>query len=184
MNLTDPETKRLEELEKIVFKGIKTFSAVWEALLEIHDRALFREGYTSFTAYCQQRFGIQKAHAYRLLAAARHSERCLQLETSPPQTENQAREEVVAVKEALKKLPPKEQREAILAAEREAIEEARKPKVHGGAQQKDRLDSGLRAIRKASRIFDGFGPEGEPIVAKLEEARQAAESIIILRDAA
>lgn len=64
------ERSRLQELEALIEKGIQTFVDVGNALLEIRDKRLYRAEYPSFEAYCTQRWGFQRAHAYRLMGAA------------------------------------------------------------------------------------------------------------------
>lgn len=195
--LTRDEQNRLDALEKIIDSGLTKFQAVWAALLEIDESKLWREAYTSFNAYVRQRFDIERTHAHRLIAAARYSEKCSQLGTLPPSNEAQARAEMEALKQAelerrevrawrdeLKNLPTEEKRRQIMEAEREIIRRAREPKTISGAGQKDRFEAGLRCLRKAIRMFEGLGPEAEPVTSKIEEAIQEANAMVILPNAA
>lgn len=68
--LTERESKRLAICEKTIQEGLQTcFDTGW-ALIEIKDTNLYRENFDSFEEYCQGRFRIGKAHAYRLIASA------------------------------------------------------------------------------------------------------------------
>jgi hypothetical protein len=64
------EEARLEELEKIIAKGKKTFVEVGLALAEIRDLRLYKSEYSNFADYCREKWGWTKQHAYRLIEAA------------------------------------------------------------------------------------------------------------------
>lgn len=70
-NLTPQGRTDLAKLETVVREGAKTFLAVANALLEIHDRKLYKEYCSTFESYVQVRFGFTRAHAYRQIDAAR-----------------------------------------------------------------------------------------------------------------
>jgi hypothetical protein len=57
------------ELEAIVETGLRTYQSVGATLDQIHSRRLYKPQYKSFKAYLAQRWGISRAHAYRLMAA-------------------------------------------------------------------------------------------------------------------
>ena len=59
----------LLELEAIVETGLRTYQSVGATLDQIHSRRLYKPQYKSFKAYLAQRWGISRAHAYRLMAA-------------------------------------------------------------------------------------------------------------------
>jgi hypothetical protein len=71
-NLSTEETRpEIEKLESTIANGLKAFYEVGMALLEIRDRKLYKQhGYTQFEAYCQERWGMKRAHAYRLIGSA------------------------------------------------------------------------------------------------------------------
>lgn len=56
-----------------------------EALQEARQRKLYREQYSTFEEFCHAEFGMERAHAYRLLDAGKVFERlqCLPRETLP-----------------------------------------------------------------------------------------------------
>lgn len=63
--------ERFFELEKLIEKGLKAFYEVGKALTEIRDEKLYKEkGYSNFRKYCDQRWGLKKSHAYRVIKAA------------------------------------------------------------------------------------------------------------------
>ena len=65
-----PDTQpTLLELEAIVETGLRTYQSVGATLDQIHSRRLYKPQYKSFKAYLAQRWGISRAHAYRLMAA-------------------------------------------------------------------------------------------------------------------
>jgi hypothetical protein len=64
------EAERLEELEKTIARGKKTFVEVGLALAEIRDLRLYKLEYGGFEEYCQKKWGWTKQHAYRLIEAA------------------------------------------------------------------------------------------------------------------
>lgn len=83
-------TARLTELEAVIERGRAVFVEVGEALLEIRDHRLYRPDYPTFDAYCRERWGWSRVHAYRQIAAARVAA-MLPMGNSPA-TERQARE--------------------------------------------------------------------------------------------
>lgn len=67
--LTAPERSDLRRLEKVVEDGMQTFLEVGQALKEIRDAKLYREKWTTFDGYVEDRWEFQKRHAYRLIEA-------------------------------------------------------------------------------------------------------------------
>lgn len=61
---------RLTECEQIIERGLNTFVEVGNALLEIRDSRLYRDSHSTFEAYCQERWGMERRNAYRLIDAA------------------------------------------------------------------------------------------------------------------
>lgn len=64
------EGQRLDELEKIIARGKKTFVEVGVSLAEIRDLRLYKAEYGGFEEYCRVKWGWGKAYAYRLIDAA------------------------------------------------------------------------------------------------------------------
>lgn len=60
----------LAQNEKVIERGVATFLEVGRALLDIKDRALYREGFTTFEGYCKGRWQMSARHAYRMCDAA------------------------------------------------------------------------------------------------------------------
>jgi len=67
--LTAPERSDFRRLEKVVEDGMQTFLEVGQALKEIRDAKLYREKWTTFEGYVEDRWEFQKRHAYRLIEA-------------------------------------------------------------------------------------------------------------------
>jgi hypothetical protein len=68
--MTTHEERKLTECEHILSIGLATFFEVGAALLTIRDAQLYRGGYRNFEAYCNERWGIGRTHAWRLIGAA------------------------------------------------------------------------------------------------------------------
>ena len=99
------QRRTLAELEEIVQTGLATYQAVGAALDEIHERKLYRElGFKNFRTYLKERWGISRAHGYRLISAAKVAQECLQNGDTPPKNEFNARK---APKEKRAKREPK-----------------------------------------------------------------------------
>ena len=68
--LPEAERAELDRCEETIRKGLKTFFAVGTALVTIRDRRLYRASHPTFEAYCQQRWGIGRKYAWRVIGAA------------------------------------------------------------------------------------------------------------------
>jgi hypothetical protein len=115
-DLTDKTgDKKLVELEEIIEEGLRTFTAVGSALLQIRDGKLYQPQYSSFEDYCREKWDMEHSHAYRLMDSAKVM---ANLKTSPigevlPTNESQTRpltslspeQQVEAWKEATTKAP-------------------------------------------------------------------------------
>jgi hypothetical protein len=64
------ERRSLESLEKVIESGVEAFLATGSALKEIRDQELYREGFKTFEAYVEARWGLERRHAYRLIDAS------------------------------------------------------------------------------------------------------------------
>jgi hypothetical protein len=69
--LSTTEARQLERCEAVIERGLHTFLEVGTALCEIRDRRLYRAGHETFEAYCRERWGMGRAHAYRMIDAAK-----------------------------------------------------------------------------------------------------------------
>jgi len=63
----------LDQRERVVEAGGRQFIEVGTALMEIRDYkdGLLYKRFGTFDAYCRERWEIQKAHAYRMIAAVK-----------------------------------------------------------------------------------------------------------------
>jgi hypothetical protein len=68
--LAPDEQGDLARCEAAIGNGIRAFIAAGAALREIRDRRLYRAAFGTFEEYCQNRWGIGRAHAYRMIEAA------------------------------------------------------------------------------------------------------------------
>ena len=68
--LTSSESAQLARCEAVVESGLRTFVDVGEALMEIRDRRLWRDGFDSFEDYCRERWGFSRKYAHLIVAEA------------------------------------------------------------------------------------------------------------------
>jgi hypothetical protein len=68
--LTEVDLKRREQLESILQRGSMLFVDIGNALYEIRENRLYRDEFSSFDAYCREKWGWSKAHSNRLVEAA------------------------------------------------------------------------------------------------------------------
>lgn len=97
----------LTECERIIERGKQAFVEVGQALLKIKEQGWYKRSHGTFEDYCQERWGWNRAHAYRLIEAAEIVDNLSPIGDTPmvaPTTETQVR--------PLAKLPPTEQQAA------------------------------------------------------------------------
>lgn len=109
--LTPDEFGRLSDLEAVVEAGQQTFVAVGDALAEIRDSRLYRDGFPTFDEYLAERWGWGRAYACRLIKAA-DAVRGLPAELLPIVNSEGAARAVASV--------PPESRAEVLAAVRDS----------------------------------------------------------------
>ena len=68
--ITLDERSRLYQLEETIRQGLNTFVDVGNALLEIRDKRLYRQEYSTFEEYCREQWSFTKQRAYQLMDAA------------------------------------------------------------------------------------------------------------------
>lgn len=54
----------------VIESWLRTFVEVGEALMEIRDARLYREGFGSFEDYCRERWSFSRVQAHRLIEAS------------------------------------------------------------------------------------------------------------------
>lgn len=86
--LSSVDREKLREFETIVEHGWAAFVRVGKALSEIEAKRLYRE---EFPSYCQKRWDIGRAHAYRLIGAAETIDQLSQNSDKLPNHEFQVR---------------------------------------------------------------------------------------------
>ena len=93
--------RRLVELEQEIETGLKGYERAGLALREIRDAGLYRAaGYPNFDAYCRERWGFSRTHAYRQIDAAAVVGLLPTGDNAVPVTERQARELATLAKTA------------------------------------------------------------------------------------
>jgi hypothetical protein len=66
----DLPRRTLAECETVIERALASFVDVGEALNEINESELYRQQFTTFEDYCQQRWGFVARRAYQLIKAA------------------------------------------------------------------------------------------------------------------
>ncbi len=62
--------RSLADCEAVIERGLNTFVEVGAALMEIRDARLYRASHGDFDTYCAGRWGMKRAHAYRLIESS------------------------------------------------------------------------------------------------------------------
>ncbi len=181
--LTRSERHSLAELEEVIAKGLQTFHVVGKALLEIRDKRLYKEQYSTWEDYCRERWEIGRAHAYRLINAAdvvadlspigdtgpRNEAQARALVPLPPEQRRQVWEHATAngsttsrqlqelASDALAGLSPERQREVIEESERKIIREV--TKARDAASREEQLGQVVRLAERIDRILEGLGTD-------------------------
>jgi hypothetical protein len=123
VRLTGEVAGRLDALEAVIERGLRTFVEVGAALGEIRDRKLYKDEYATFDAYCRERWGFGKTYASRQIMASRVVKE-LPTGNVLPANEAQARE--------LARIADPEERAEVWGEEaREAEREGRAPSAEG-----------------------------------------------------
>ncbi len=119
--LATANKKRHDELCKEISKDLPTFIRVGACLIELNELGVYKETHKTFERFVLDRFGFERAQAYRLIEAA-----TVNANLSPigdkiafPNTESQYRE--------VAKAPPEKQAEVVKKAAEIASEQNRKP---------------------------------------------------------
>jgi hypothetical protein len=176
--LNADESARLAELEKIVEAGQEQWVSVGLALCEIRDKQLFRADYPDFKSYVRERWPFCRQHAYRLMRDAGFLKE-LGLEESPTgdtRSHRQVRDRLESLgSKALESLSDEQKRQVIEDEEKKAVASA--PKTVGGENKGERIEQGLRLVKRAIAVFGGIGPEAEATVTYLEAAEREAEKL-------
>lgn len=90
--LTIPEKQKLQSLEITIQRGLKYYIEVGTAFLAVRNDGLYKE-YGTFEDYCEKRWNMKRAHAYRMMEASEVIEDLSPIGDIPlPANEAQARE--------------------------------------------------------------------------------------------
>lgn len=101
LSVTERDTLRAHE--QTIERGLQTFYEVGNALAAIRDGGLYRTGHKTFEEYCQDRWGMTRRHADRLIVSSEIVDNLGPIGPSLPTAESQVR--------ALTRLDPEQQRE-------------------------------------------------------------------------
>jgi hypothetical protein len=129
-SLTTCEQSQLERNEAVIAKGVDTFREVGEALQEIRDNRLYRATHKTFADYCEQKWGMGRAHAARLIDA---SEIVRELSPIGDKIHNEATARAVA------KVEPAKRAEVVEKAAAKAESEGRKLQARDVSEAREAL---------------------------------------------
>ena len=101
--LSGSERKSLRRCERTIEKNLRSFIEVGNALAEIRDQRLYRAEFGRFEDYCQERWGMDRRYANRLVQASKTATDLGPMGPKPT-TERQARELSRAPKEQRAKI--------------------------------------------------------------------------------
>jgi hypothetical protein len=176
--LPEAERAELDRCEETIRKGLRTFFLVGTALVTIRDRRLYRASHPTFEAYCQQRWGIGRNYAWRVIGAAERIKLLPAGEDMPkPTTEFQVR--------PFLKLDPK----VFPKAWEETLKRAGGGKITLTTVKSVVRDfyrkSAIRATPKPARRSDSKVPVGQIIVLlhdakKRIEKREVEDAVAVL----
>jgi hypothetical protein len=88
---TRMENSTLADLETVIARGLPRQDEVALALLEIHERKLYRPAYKSFKDYLLRRWELSRARGYQMLHFARLKRMSTTVDRNNPNNERQAR---------------------------------------------------------------------------------------------
>lgn len=160
--LNSSETLELQQLEGVIERGLQGFYEAGQALRQIRDKKLYRlqYRYSSFEAYCQERWQIGKARAYQLIAASRVvTALSTQVdELQLPETEAQTR--------PLTSLPPGQQLAAWQAAQQ----------IAGGHPTPEQVRRVSQAVKQPPRQWQA----GQQLTVTREQSPFFGETVTVI----
>jgi hypothetical protein len=163
--LTDHERAELGDQENIIAEGLQSFTSIGAALVRIRDARLYREHYSTFEAYCRERWDFSKSTANRFISAVEviHNLESAKVKIVPA-VESQVR--------PLTLLKPNQQRRVWA----QVVEEA-----HGNASE---ITAGLvsRTVHKLVPNAGRKAPTHSTKGAKLAKGRDSEASKLIRKD--
>ena len=119
--LQSTNRKKHEDLCKLFENEMRRFLAHGETLRQIKELCVYKETHKTFEAFVQDRFGIDRTYAHRLIDAAEVNQNLLPIGNKIELPTNEAQFREVA------KAPPEKQAEVVKKAAEKAAEENRKP---------------------------------------------------------
>jgi len=82
----------LQVRKERITKNLKTFYEVGADLMWIKDSGAYKEeGFKTFEKFCQETWGMERRHAYRLIDASKVQDNLCPIGHILPETESQAR---------------------------------------------------------------------------------------------
>ena len=122
--LTNTERGTLQHCEAAIQRGLESFVEVGTALMRIRDGRLYRDGFETFEAYCEERWRLSRRRAYQIMESASAADHVKNF-SHPIRIESHAAEiaklptpkaQVSAWKEAVKTAPKNDAGEPVITA--------------------------------------------------------------------
>jgi len=157
--ITLDERSRLYQLEETIRQGLNTFVDVGNALLEIRDKRLYRQEYSTFEEYCREQWNMARRTAYQLIDAAEVVENVRNCAQILPTNESQARpltslepdEQVEAWKRVITSTPEGKITAAIVLKAAKEVEQERRDE-----RRQERIDN-IAEMVSNNKPLDGIG---------------------------
>jgi len=168
--ITEQERETLKKCETTIKKGISNFLTTGEALLTIRNQKLYQvDGFKTFEAYCNERWGITRQHASNLILAFR-TEQELSTVVDKVNTEPLLKSENLSRR--FKKLPDDEQKRIMSALKlgSKIEDEIKKSEqlVSGVTPSKPHWDKFVRAVNTIQKILEQVEND-ESFINRLED---------------
>jgi hypothetical protein len=157
---TSEDDDQLHKHEAIIDNGLQSS---FVSLLAIRNGNLYRKGYSTFEAYCLDRWGISRSRAYQLIDAAKVAENVSTMVDTPLPSERQAR--------PLAPLPAPQQREAWS----KAVDSA--PNGKPTAKHVERAVAEVKATRTVTKPVQASITYEEPVEPEPDPHREAARGM-------
>lgn len=148
---------KLTQLETTIANGMETFIDVGNALKQIRDERLYREGYETFDEYTKERWGWGKSYANNLIRVSDVDNNLATIVAKEkPKTESQYRE--------VAKAPVEKQAAVVEAANEKAAQEGRTPTAKDFKEAREELCGASKAAEAEIEYEDCGEPEEQPEV--------------------
>lgn len=169
------EQNELQACEQVIERGLQTFYEVGQALMEIREKKLYRQGYSTFAAYCEQRWEFSGRNALYYTSAVEVIDNLENWKSSSVLPTS------ISQTVPLSKLEPEEQRE-VWQKVVEAVGEGKITAAHVEATVKrvQAVNQGIGALpeqyRESAALLCGDNDEKVSILQRLHKSAGSPET--------